>query len=235
MTRPLPELIDPDDSGHPVPVLWRRHMSARNVNLRIDPRAGAVILTLPRRKTKLDGLTLLREHASWVRARLDALPQAVTFAHGTQIPVCDVAHEIRHLGAKAPTRLLPGVIEVGGDVAFLARRVMDLLRHEAQIHLGTIAQQKAEQSPIKPRRVTVKDTRSRWGSCAPDRTLSFSWRLLMAPDFVQDYVVAHEVAHLLHMNHSPRFWAFAETLSPHRIRASTWLEHEGPRLMRYGV
>ncbi len=235
MSRTPPQQTDPDGTGVFVPVVWRRHKTARNTNLRIDPRAGTVVVTLPLRGTRHSGLALLREHATWVRARLAALPQSVPFANGVHIPVCDIPHEIRHMGAKAPTRMLPGVIEVGGDRAFLARRVADLLRHEAQIRLGSIAQHKASAGQIKPRRVTVKDTRSRWGSCAPDRTLAFSWRLLMAPDYVQDYVVAHEVAHLQHMNHSPRFWKLAETLSPHRSRADTWLEREGPRLMRYGV
>ena len=80
----------------------------------------------------------------------------------------------------------------------------------------------------------MKDTRSRWGSCAANRSLAFSWRLVMAPRFVQDYVAAHEVAHLRHMNHGTRFWSLVENLTPHTEVAVTWLRTEGPRLLRIG-
>jgi predicted metal-dependent hydrolase len=82
--------------------------------------------------------------------------------------------------------------------------------------------------------IRVKDTQSRWGSCAPDGTLAFSWRLVMAPDAVLDYVVAHEVAHLRELNHSPRFWAHVKALAPHRDEAEAWLREEGPGLLRVG-
>jgi len=85
-----------------------------------------------------------------------------------------------------------------------------------------------------PRRVTVKDTKSRWGSCAANRNLGFSWRLVMAPPHVQDYVAAHEVAHLQHMNHGPRFWALVTQLTPHTDAAVAWLRYHGPKLLRIG-
>ena len=84
-----------------------------------------------------------------------------------------------------------------------------------------------------PTRITVRDTATRWGSCSSARTLSFSWRLIFAPDYVRDYVVAHEVAHLKEMNHSPRFWAHVETLTPHTRRARKWLRENGRTLLRY--
>ena len=83
-------------------------------------------------------------------------------------------------------------------------------------------------------RVTVKDTTTRWGSCASDGALAFSWRLVMAPSFVQDYVAAHEVAHLRHMNHGPRFWDLVANLTPHRHKAVAWLNQEGGSLLRIG-
>ena len=87
---------------------------------------------------------------------------------------------------------------------------------------------------VTPRAIRLKDTRSRWGSCAPDGTLAFSWRLVMAPDWVLDYVVAHEVAHLRELNHSARFWAHVDRLTPHRDAAVEWLRVEGPALLRVG-
>ncbi|HEY8013860.1 MAG TPA: M48 family metallopeptidase, partial [Dongiaceae bacterium] len=84
------------------------------------------------------------------------------------------------------------------------------------------------------RRIGVRDPRSRWGSCSPDGVLNFSWRLILAPRFVMDYVVAHEVAHLRELNHGPRFWRLAETLCPDMDRARDWLAIYGPGLHRYG-
>jgi predicted metal-dependent hydrolase len=108
------------------------------------------------------------------------------------------------------------------------------MRAEARRQLAALVAQKAVAAELRPGRLTVKDTRSRWGSCAANRALSFSWRLVMAPCFVQDYVTAHEVAHLRHMNHGQRFWALVGELTPHTDAAVNWLRREGPRLLRIG-
>jgi predicted metal-dependent hydrolase len=132
------------------------------------------------------------------------------------------------------TRAEGGEIVVGGSAEFLPRRVADFYRAEARRALSALALHKAEAAALRPRRVSVKDTSSRWGSCAADRSLAFSWRLVMAPPFVQDYVAAHEVAHLRHMNHGPRFWALVAQLTPHSASAMAWLKREGPGLLRIG-
>jgi predicted metal-dependent hydrolase len=121
---------------------------------------------------------------------------------------------------------------VAGNPDFLARRVGDFLRAEAGRRLAVLARDKALLAGVAVRRVSVRDTRSRWGSCSPKGALMFCWRLLMAPPLVQDYVVAHEVAHLRHLNHGTAFWALADQLSPHRAAAEAWLAQEGPRLLR---
>ncbi len=221
--------------GGPAPVQWRRSARARRVSLRIDPRAGAVVVTLPPRAARSAGLSLLMSHADWVAERLRALPGAVRFADGTEIPLAGALYRIRHMPAARGGAWISGQeIQVAGDAAFLARRVTDFLRAEAAHRLGELASGKAQAAGLKLRRVSVKDTRSRWGSCAPDGTLSFSWRLVMAPDFVQDYVAAHEVAHLRHMNHGARFWALVAELTPHRAAADAWLHRQGPQLLRIG-
>jgi predicted metal-dependent hydrolase len=146
-----------------------------------------------------------------------------------------VEHVIRH----DPTRrgaafLEDGALVVTGDPAFVARRVRDFLRAEALRRIGVAARPHAEALGVVPRAIRLKDTRSRWGSCAPDRTLAFSWRLVLAPDWVLDYVVAHEVAHLREMNHSDRFWAHVEARTPHRHAATEWLRRHGAALQRVG-
>lgn len=214
-------------------VAWKRHPRARRVSLRIDPRAGSVVITLPKRGSRRAGMDLLMTHAAWVADRLAALPEVVAFVDGAWLPVDDSPRPIRHAqGARSV--IADDEIVVGGEPAFLARRVSDLLRAEARRRLLRLSHEKAAQVGAAPRRVTVKDTISRWGSCAPDGALAYSWRLIFAPVSVQDYVVAHEVAHLSHMNYGPRFWALVRTLTPHTEAAVDWLRREGPRLMRYG-
>jgi predicted metal-dependent hydrolase len=216
-------------------VEWRRSLRARRVSLRIDPTGGAVIVTLPARATRKAGMTLLMGHAEWVSSRLAALPEAVTFTEGALVPICGVPYRIRHApAAKGGAFLLDQELHVTGAVDFLCRRVRDFLRQEARRQLGALAVAKAALIGVVPKRITMKDTTSRWGSCAPDKSLAFSWRLVMAPAFVQDYVVAHEVAHLRHMNHGPKFWSLVDELTPHTKAAVPWLRAEGARLLRIG-
>ena len=145
------------------------------------------------------------------------------------------AHRIRHAPtARGGAFLLNQELHVTGAAEFLPRRVADFLRLEARRRLGALTIAKAGLIGTVPKRVTIKDTTSRWGSCAPDKSLALSWRLVMAPVFVQDYVVAHEVAHLRHMNHGPKFWALVDELTPHTKAAIPWLRAEGPRLLRIG-
>ena len=221
--------------GGPARVEWRRSKRARRVSLRIDPRGGAVVVTLPPRAARTAGMALLMNHADWVTRRLAALPGPVPFADGARIPLHGVEHRIRHQpGLRGGVRVEGREILVSGDVGFLTRRSVDFLRAEARRSFATLVAAKAEAAQLRPRRITVKDTRSRWGSCAASGSLAFSWRLVMAPPHVQDYVAAHEVAHLRHMNHGPRFWALVQGLTPHSDAAVAWLHTHGPRLLRVG-
>ncbi len=220
----------------PARVEWRRSLRARRISLRVDPQDGAIVVTLPPRASRTAGLALLRTHADWVADRLAALPESVPFADGALVPIGGEPHLIRHQPTlRGGAWIADATLHVTGAPEFLARRVRDFLRHEAGRRLTALVLPKAAAIGITPRRVTIKDTSSRWGSCAPDKSLAFSWRLVMAPDFVQDYVAGHEVAHLRHMNHGPHFWALVGQLTPHRDRAIPWLRDEGARLLRVGA
>ena len=221
--------------GGPARVEWRRSRTARRVSLRIDPRGGAVVVTLPPRAGRTAGMALLMDHATWVSERLAALPGAVPFVDGALVPLHGTDHRIRHLPqARGGAWVENGEILVSGEAAFLPRRVADFFRAEARRRMAALVAAKAAAAQVEPRRVAVKDTRSRWGSCAANHNLAFSWRLVMSPPFVQDYVVAHEVAHLRHMSHRPRFWALVAELTPHTVEAMEWLRTHGPRLLRVG-
>ncbi len=214
---------------------WRRSARARRVSLRIDPREGGVVVTLPQRAARTAGMALLMTHAAWVSARLAALPSATVFAEGSLVPLHGALHQIRHSpGGRGGAWLEEGAIRVSGDPAFLARRVMDFMKAEARRSIGALVAEKSALAQSRPARITIKDTTSRWGSCASNRNLAFSWRLVMSPAFVQDYVTAHEVAHLRHMNHGPHFWKLVDEITPYKQPAMAWLRTEGVRLMRVG-
>jgi predicted metal-dependent hydrolase len=221
--------------GGPARVEWRRSQRARRVSLRIDPCIGAVVVTLPMRAARGAGVALLMNHADWVAERLARLPETVPFVDGALVPIDGRPHRIRHMPLARGGAWVEGdELWVSGAPEFLRRRVQDFLRREARRRMAALVAAKAARVGAVPRRLSVKDTRTRWGSCASDGSLAFSWRLVMAPAFVQDYVAAHEVAHLRHMNHGKRFWALVARLTPHSAEAIAWLRSDGSRLLRTG-
>lgn len=220
--------------GALVAVAFKRSARAKRVSLKIDPARG-VVITLPMRASRRAGLALLHAHEEWVSEKLEALPQALALRPGAVVPVHGQPHEIVHVeGERGGAWIENGKIFVTGQPEFLPRRVADCLKRLARQRLTAMAAETAQRGALRPRTVRIKDTRSRWGSCAPDGTLAFCWRLICAPDFVQDYVVAHEVAHLRHMNHGPQFWALTDQLTPHRQTATAWLARDGASLLRIG-
>jgi predicted metal-dependent hydrolase len=223
--------------GGAVPLKVRAHPRARRIALKIDHAGDAVEMVLPRRCSRGEALRFLEASRGWIDARLAKLPPRISFADGAVVPVMDVPHALRAVGAirgKGPAWIENGEIRIAGDPAFLARRTRDFLRALAKRELSTRAEQMAALIERKVKRVTVRDTVSRWGSCARGGNLSFSWRLIFAPEAVIDYVVAHEVAHLIEMNHSKRFWRVVERLHPGAKAERLWLNRNRLRLMRIG-
>jgi predicted metal-dependent hydrolase len=219
-----------------VPVSIRVSERARRVGLRVDPVGRNVELVLPRGVSPNTGLRFLATKRKWVVARLRALPQPVPFVEGAIVPVLGVPHRIQREGAPClpPVRIVDGEIRVRGDPAHLARRVRDHLIIAARDELAPRARRLAEQIGREVQRVSVRDTKSRWGSCSGDGNLSFCWRLIFVPEPVLDYVVAHEVAHLAEMNHGPRFWRLVGSLAPRHSDAQRWLSRHRDRLLSYG-
>jgi hypothetical protein len=222
------------DLGAPLAV--RLSPRARRVCLRIDAARRRVELTLPRGVPAELGLRFLREKRGWIAARLDALPRPVPFVEGAVVPVLGVPHKIRRALdlAAPPVVVVDGEIRVRGDPAHLPRRVYDYLASFARDELARRARPLAAGLGRKVMRVGVRDTRSRWGSCSGSGNLSFSWRLIFAPEPVIDYVVAHEVAHLVEMNHGPRFWRLVASLVPDSTGPQLWLKRHRSRLFAYG-
>ena len=229
-------MIETLDLPHgPTQVVWRRSTRARRVTLRIDPRATAVIVTLPARTARSTGLRLLVDNAGWVGSKLLALPPLLLFTAGAEVPIGGVPHRIR----PAPEGyggawLESGEIRVSGDSAFLGRRVADLLQAEARRRLSVLVSDVAAGTGLRPTRLSIRDTRSRWGSCTAAGSVMFNWRVVMAPEAVQRYLVVHELAHLRHMNHGPAFWALVKMHAPDMAAAEAWLKRHGTALMRAG-
>ena len=166
-------------------VEWRRSSRARRVSLRIDAAGGGVIVVLPPRASTKLGDGAVEEYAgAGLRTDLAALPEAVQFTLGAVVPIGGVPHRIRHVTrGRGAAWLADNQLHVTGAPEFLSRRVRDFLRQEARRRLTALTIAKASLIGIAPRRVTMKDTSSRWGSCAPDKSIALSWRLVMAPDF----------------------------------------------------
>jgi predicted metal-dependent hydrolase len=178
----------------------------------------------------------LRAQRGWIAARLEALPRPVAFVEGAIVPVLGTPHRIRQESdpEAPPVMIADGEIRVRGDPAHLSRRVHDHLVRLARQELTRRARLLAAQIGKPIARVTVRDTKSRWGSCSARGCLSFSWRLVLAPESVVDYVVAHEVAHLAEMNHGPRFWRLVQSLTPDCAAPRAWLNRHRNQLLAYG-
>ncbi|MGB5092191.1 MAG: SprT family zinc-dependent metalloprotease [Parvibaculum sp.] len=236
-------------AGRVVPVILRHNPRARRIIVKVNLTAGCVEVTSPSKRGFGKALAFASEQRDWIAERLQRIPQAVPFTHGAIVPFRGRDHLIRHAGLRRPDRSRSGPvwcvesdeadglpeIHATGDEAFLQRRLLDWMRNEARVELNERVLIHAEAFDVRPSRITVRDTTTRWGSCSPTRALSFSWRLILAPAHVLDYVAAHEVAHLRHMNHGPRFWALVRQAIPQYEPAKQWLEANGPGLHRYGA
>jgi len=222
------------DLGAPVSI--RVNPRARRLLLRIDAASRQVELVLPKGVPPEHGLKFLAAQRGWIAARLLALPVPVPFAEGAIVPVFGVPHRIRREEdpAAPPVAILGGEIRVRGDPAHLARRVKDHLVRLAREDLTRRARLCAARIGRPLARVGVRDTKSRWGSCSARGAISFSWRLVLMPEAVVDYVVAHEVAHLAEMNHGPRFWRLVQSLNPDCAMPRAWLKRHRSRLFSYG-
>ncbi len=222
-------------AGLPVPLELRESARSRRMTLRVDAARGLIQVVIPVGVAEEEALRFVGRHDGWVRARLAALPPQLPFADGATVPYMGVDHVVRHdPDLRGGTRREGGAILVGGQAEHVARRVRDFLLSEARRELAERSRAKAALIGARVAAVTVRDTKSRWGSCSATGRLSYSWRLILTPEPVLDYVVGHEVAHLREMNHSPRFWALCASLVPDVAGPRNWLKTNGARLLRYG-
>ena len=222
-------------SDREVEIWCRRNRRSRHMILSLDAAEGVFRLTLPQGVTVEEGLEFAAQKRRWILARLDELPPRVPFAPGAIVPFLGEPHLIVHepLARRGVWRE-NGTIHACGLAEHVARRVRDHLKREARAILLTRALDKARHIDRPVAHVGLRDPRTRWGSCSSDGTISLSWRLILAPEDVLDYVVAHEVAHLVHQDHSRAFWRLVGELTPSVAGPQRWLKSHGPELHRYG-
>lgn len=230
-----PKIRTIDVSGKAVPLTIRPDARARRMTLRIVPGGQALTLTVPKglRQREIDDF--LSRHQGWLESRLSRFPSVTKPMSGRYLPIRGVPHRIVSTGkSRDRTEIMEidgeAVLSVGGEEIHLGRRIRDFLKREAKLDLEEAARRHAATVNRKVNAIALKDTKSRWGSCSHDGNLSFSWRIVMAPPYVIDYLAAHEVAHLVEMNHSARFWSICEQLSPSMLEAKHWLKRNGAML-----
>ncbi len=222
-------------AGRSLPLVIRENPRSTRLTLRIEPGGAALKMSVPTGISDREIDRFLLRHHGWLTARLKNLPRPYRVEEGSCIPVRDVPHRIARTGklrdvTRIATEADQPVLFVGGAPEHLGRRVVDFLKRQARIDLEEAVTRHSAKIGHRAKSIHIKDTKSRWGSCSADGRLSFSWRIVMAPDFVLDYLAAHEVAHLQEMNHGPRFWALCRSLCDGTDRSKGWLKRHGTGL-----
>ena len=213
-------------------VVLRRSKRARRMSLRVSRLKGLVTLSLPISCPMAQAEKFVFEKESWIRAHLADLPPTTeamlggTFLYQGQLLTICPGHG-RHVRAIEEELLVPG------SEAMVGARVKAFLKLQARMRLQEATERYAVALGKPYGRLTLRDTTSRWGSCSTQGNINYSWRLIMAPPEVLNYVAAHEVAHLAEMNHSARFWAVVERLFPNHAEQRAWLREHGEDLHRY--
>jgi len=214
----------------PVPVILRRSARARRISLRVSRLDGRVTLTLPHGVAETEAMAFAHSKQDWIRGLLENRPSDAQIDVGSVIPVEGRDRQVV-CGTSRAVRLTDDEIAV--PAANAGRRVQSFLKELARDRLAGASDHYAAMLGRSYARITLRDTRSRWGSCSSSGGLMYSWRLIMAPPEILTYVAAHEVAHLAQMNHSPAFWATVAQLYGPYETSRGWLRTQGNSLHRY--
>ncbi|MCZ2203474.1 M48 family metallopeptidase [Bartonella sp. A05] len=222
-----------------VPLQVREHKSACRFTLRIDSGGQRIYVTTPPAVSFHEVQYFIDKHRFWIElqlARIFVSSEHCYLKEGATIPLLGVAHLITRKEGRGVTEIIAGgalqkpQIIVYSRLESLPRRIADVLKKQAKIIITPLVEHYTYKVGRKVKSIRYKDTKSRWGSCSADGRLSFSWRLVMAPKEIIQYVVAHEVAHLIEMNHGEKFWAICESLCPGSKTYRAWLKKNGHTL-----
>ncbi len=220
------------DGSPPIAIELRQSARARRISLRISGLDGRVTLTVPKRTRTAEALDFAREKESWIRRQLSTRPDRVDVALGVSVLIEGQDVDILQGNGRIVRRTDAGLL-VPGDAARVGARVQAFLKTTARERLAECCDFYAARLGRDFSRLTLRDTRSRWGSCTSQGALMFSWRLIMAPPQVLEYVAAHEVAHLAEMNHSTAFWDVVRRIHGPYETPRQWLRQNGEQLHRF--
>lgn len=218
----------------PVEVHLKRSARARRFSLRVSRLDGKVTLSIPTRAREAEAMAFLRRQEGWLRQTLSAIPEtaARSVGLGATLPVEGLPLLLAP-GSGRGLRVENGQLLVPGDPASAGARVAAWLKVLARDRLASASARYAARVGRSYSSLALRDTRSRWGSCSPDGRLMYSWRLILAPPAVLDYVAAHEVAHLVELNHSPAYWRVVTGICPDWRQHRGWLHEHGSTLHRF--
>ncbi len=221
--------------GQDLPVKVVENERAKRITLRLFPTGDGLKVTTPSHVSDDEIEEFVQRNRHWAATRIARLPKRIELNHGATIPFKGIEHTI------IPSGNLRGLVQVKvqddvpvlvvpGEASTTSRKLVSFMKREARSALDEVVNIHANKIGIRPKQIRITDTTSRWGSCSSTRTLSFSWRIIMAPPEVLNYLAAHEVAHLREMNHSDRFWNLTRELCPDTDLQKIWLRTHGAKL-----
>ncbi len=216
----------------PIEVILRHSTRARRISLRVSRLDGRVTLTLPKGVREAEALDFARQKQDWLRHQLERQPDQVQVGIGVELPFEGRPLLVTH-GAGRKVDIAQGELRVPGSVDRTAARLQGWLKEMARDRLTAASDRYAARLGKSYSRITMRDTRSRWGSCSSAGALMYSWRLILAPATVLEYVAAHEVAHLKEMNHSSAFWGTVDDIHGPCMEQRKWLRDNSEFLHRY--
>ena len=211
----------------------KKSISAKRLTLRIDEKNHIPVLTIPNHYSKNKAISFVKEHLDWINTNLEKLPPLKKFTNNDKISFMGKEITIIHKPAQRGVTLTDDKLLTGGQEEFLHRRVCDFIKKQAQKELYQASVNTAKTLNCEIHKVSIKDTKSRWGSCSNKKNINYNWRIALAPKFVIDYLVCHEVSHLAHQDHSSCFWECVSKLCPKYQEARQWLKTNGKSLYQY--
>jgi len=221
--------------GKKIPVALKWHARAKRLILKLNPKEDGIIVTLPKGIKAKAGLEMAEKHRVWIANQFSKQTDRIPFEDGATIQLRGTAHTLNHRPDARGVVWSDGTdIFVTGKEDFFQRRLTDWLKKQAKSDITAQAHDMAATLGKQVNRISVKDTVSRWGSCSHNGNLSFNWRLILAPSEILTYVVAHEVSHLKHMDHSAAFWETVDQFDVDAKKSRLWLKKHGSMLQRNG-
>ncbi len=234
----LPDFITRETPAFPPYIELKRSARAKRVSLRLNPAKRSFTLTMPRWMNEQSAYDFMIANQQWMDDQLQKLPNTVSFIDGQILPLFGQDHTLviqpNPSAARTKITLDNKTLTVLTHSNNPAARIETYLKKIGKKRMSQIAHKKAASIDKTIRSISLRDTKSRWGSCSEDNKIMLSWRLIFAPYDAMDYVIAHEVAHLTHMDHSKAFWSLCRELSDNFIDGQYWMREHGNELLRYG-